>query len=127
MRLDAFDYHLPAALIAQTPLEDRSASRLLVVDRATGGFEHAHFRDLSGHLGAGDGVVVNRSRGIPARLFVRRETGARVELLNGIFATVIEIRDDGILILEQDGTYIRESISPQVRDQVILRVAEPVP
>jgi len=53
--------------------------------------------------------------------------GDRVELLNGIFATVIEIRDDGILILEQDGTYIRESISPQVRDQVILRVAEPVP
>ena len=80
MRLDAFDYHLPASLIAQTPLEDRSASRLLVVDRATGGFEHAHFRDLGGYLGAGDVVVVNRSRVIPARLFVRRKTGARVEL-----------------------------------------------
>jgi S-adenosylmethionine:tRNA ribosyltransferase-isomerase len=80
MRLDAFDYHLPKALIAQTPLEDRSSSRLMVVDRATGAFEHAHFRDLPSYLAPGDLVVLNRSRVMRARLFVRRATGARVEL-----------------------------------------------
>ena len=81
MRLDAFDYHLPKELIAQEPLEDRSSSRLMVVDRATGAFEHAHFRDLPSFLTPGDLVVVNRSRVMRARLFVRRSTGARVELL----------------------------------------------
>ena len=80
MRLDAFDYHLPKALIAQEPLEDRSSSRLMVVDRATGAFEHAYFRDLPSFLTPGDLLVVNRSRVMRARLFVRRATGARVEL-----------------------------------------------
>ena len=80
MRLDAFDYHLPKSLIAQTPLEDRSSSRLMVVDRATGRFEHASFRDLPSFLTPGDLLVVNRSRVMRARLFVRRSTGARVEL-----------------------------------------------
>jgi S-adenosylmethionine:tRNA ribosyltransferase-isomerase len=80
MRLDAFDYHLPKSLVAQEPLEDRSSSRLMVVDRATGGFEHASFRDLPSYLTPGDLLVVNRSRVMRARLFVRRSTGARVEL-----------------------------------------------
>jgi S-adenosylmethionine:tRNA ribosyltransferase-isomerase len=80
MRLDAFDYQLPASLIAQTPLEERSASRLLVVDRASGRVEHSHFRDLSAYLVSGDVIVVNRSRVIPARLFVHRKTGGRIEL-----------------------------------------------
>jgi hypothetical protein len=53
--------------------------------------------------------------------------GDRVELLNGIFATVVEVWDDGLIILEHDGTYVRESISPGMRDQVILRVVEPIP
>ncbi len=53
--------------------------------------------------------------------------GDRVELLNGTFATVVEVWDDGLLILEHDQTYIRESISPGVRDQGILRVVEPSP
>ena len=80
MRLDAFDYHLPRSLIAQSPLEDRTASRLLVVDRATGRFEHATFRDLPQDLTPGDVLVVNRSRVIRARLFVRRPSGGRIEL-----------------------------------------------
>jgi S-adenosylmethionine:tRNA ribosyltransferase-isomerase len=80
MRLDAFDYHLPKALIAQEPLEDRSSSRLMVVDRATSAFEHAFFRDLPSFVTPGDLLVVNRSRVMRARLFVRRATGARVEL-----------------------------------------------
>jgi S-adenosylmethionine:tRNA ribosyltransferase-isomerase len=81
MRLDAFDYHLPKSLIAQTPLEDRASSRLMVVNRATGRFEHATFRDLPSFLTPGDLLVVNRSRVVPARLFVRRSSGGRVELL----------------------------------------------
>lgn len=81
MRLDAFDYDLPKSLISQTPLEDRAASRLMVVDRATGAFEHATFRDLASYLTPGDVLVVNRSRVIPARLFVRRASGGRIEFL----------------------------------------------
>jgi S-adenosylmethionine:tRNA ribosyltransferase-isomerase len=81
MRLDAFDYHLPGSLIAQRPLAERSASRLMVVDRASGRFEHAGFRDLPEFLDPGDVLVVNRSRVIPARLLVRRRSGGRIELL----------------------------------------------
>jgi S-adenosylmethionine:tRNA ribosyltransferase-isomerase len=81
MRLDAFDYHLPKSLLAQVPLEDRAASRLMLVDRETGAFEHATFRDLPSHLTSDDLLVVNRSRVIPARLFVRRPSGGRIELL----------------------------------------------
>ena len=81
MHLDAFDYHLPKALIAQAPLDDRTASRLMVIDRASGAFEHATFRDLASYLTPGDVLVVNRSRVIPARLFVRRSSGGRIELL----------------------------------------------
>jgi len=81
MRLDEFDYHLRKSLIAQTPLDDRAASRLMVVDRATGTFEHATFRDLASYLAPGDVLVVNRSRVIPARLFVRRSSGGHIEFL----------------------------------------------
>jgi S-adenosylmethionine:tRNA ribosyltransferase-isomerase len=81
MRLDAFDYHLPETLIAQRPREDRSGSRLLVVDRSTSAKTHGAFRDIVQILEPGDVLVVNRSRVIPARLFLRRESGGRVELL----------------------------------------------
>ena len=80
MRLDAFDYELPKSLIAQKPAGARSASRLMVIDRATGRREHRAFHELPSYLTAGDVVVANRSRVIPARLFVRRATGGRVEL-----------------------------------------------
>jgi S-adenosylmethionine:tRNA ribosyltransferase-isomerase len=81
MRLDAFDYHLPKPLIAQKPRRDRSGSRMLVVDRVTGERAHERFGDLDQFVEPGDVVVVNRSRVIPARLFVRRQSGGRVELL----------------------------------------------
>ncbi|MFQ5512392.1 MAG: tRNA preQ1(34) S-adenosylmethionine ribosyltransferase-isomerase QueA [Candidatus Krumholzibacteriia bacterium] len=81
MRLDAFDYSLPASLIAQEPLADRPASRLMVVDRGTGGVAHARFGELPRFLDAGDALVLNRSRVIPARLLVRRPSGGRGELL----------------------------------------------
>jgi len=76
-----FDYDLPPQLIAQTPAEPRDSSRLLVVDRATGGLLHRRFRDVVQFLRAGDLLVYNESRVIPARLFARKPTGGRVELL----------------------------------------------
>ena len=72
---DRFDYDLPPALIAQRPAEPRDASRLLVLDRATGGVEHAVFREIGRWLRPGDLLVVNRSRVVPARLAARRRPG----------------------------------------------------
>ncbi|MGC9949268.1 MAG: tRNA preQ1(34) S-adenosylmethionine ribosyltransferase-isomerase QueA [Bryobacteraceae bacterium] len=67
-----FDYKLPQESIAQTPLADRAASRMLVVDRARGSWEDRQFRDLPAFLGAGDCLVLNDSRVFPARLFGHR-------------------------------------------------------
>ena len=75
-----FKFDLPAELIAQTPLEQRSASRLLRL-RRSGGFADAMFRDLPGYLEKGDLLVFNNTRVIPARLFGRKETGGRVEVM----------------------------------------------
>jgi S-adenosylmethionine:tRNA ribosyltransferase-isomerase len=78
----AFDYELPPDLIAQTPIEPRDASRLLVVHRATGTFEHRTFREIGAYLRPGDLLVANRSRVIPARLRGRKApTGGAVEVL----------------------------------------------
>ncbi|HWK80565.1 MAG TPA: tRNA preQ1(34) S-adenosylmethionine ribosyltransferase-isomerase QueA [Thermomicrobiales bacterium] len=76
-----FDYHLPPELIAQEPLADREASRLLVLPRDGRPIEHRVFRDLPDLLDPGDLLVVNDSRVIPARLLGHRETGAEVEIL----------------------------------------------
>jgi len=77
-----FDYHLPEEFIAQTPLERRDASRLLILRRDSETLEHAHFRDLGGFLRPNDILVLNQTRVIPARLFGRKiPTGGRVELL----------------------------------------------
>jgi S-adenosylmethionine:tRNA ribosyltransferase-isomerase len=82
MRLADFDYTLPPELIAQQPASPRDTSRLLVVDRATGSFEHRIFRDIGAYLHAGDVLVVNDTRVIRARLRGRRAgTGGAVELL----------------------------------------------
>jgi S-adenosylmethionine:tRNA ribosyltransferase-isomerase len=76
-----FDYELPPDLIAQTPIEPRQASRLMVVDRPTGEIAHCHFYDLPAFLRSGDLLVHNESRVIPARLFARKPTGGSVEIL----------------------------------------------
>ena len=80
-RLADFDYDLPPEQIAQHPLPDRSASRLLVLDRATGTTRHLHFRDLLELIPPGDFLVLNMSRVIPARLHGKREGGQAAELL----------------------------------------------
>lgn len=76
-----FEYVLPPDRIAQTPLADRSASRLLVLDRGAGTIVHRHFRDLPQLVAPGDVVVLNASRVIPARLHGTRESGAAAEIL----------------------------------------------
>jgi S-adenosylmethionine:tRNA ribosyltransferase-isomerase len=82
MRTSDFDYNLPQELIAQTPIEPRDASRLLVLDRATGHCEHKNFHQIIEHLRPGDVMVFNQSRVIPARLRGRRtDTGGKVEFL----------------------------------------------
>lgn len=82
MDIEAFDYHLPEALIAQTPLKNRDESKLLVLGRQTGDIEHKHFKDVIDYLDKGDTLVLNDTRVMPARLFgLKEETGAKVEML----------------------------------------------
>jgi S-adenosylmethionine:tRNA ribosyltransferase-isomerase len=81
MRLSDFDYQLPAELIAQEPPGDRDASRLLVLHRRSGRIEHRRFSDLPGYLRAGDLLVLNDTKVIPARLFGTFEDGRSVEVL----------------------------------------------
>lgn len=82
MKTSDFDYCLPQELIAQSPIEPRDASRLMVLDRKTGAIEHRTFRDLADYLAAGDVLICNESRVVPARLSGRKvPTGGKVELL----------------------------------------------
>ena len=77
-----FDFHLPEELIAQTPLEKRDASRLLVVDRSSGEFSDQHFDSIIDQLQPGDALVMNNTRVLPARLYGEKPgTGGHVELL----------------------------------------------
>ena len=82
MKTSDFDYDLPEELIAQTPVEPRDHSRLLVYHRATGEIEHKHFYDIIDYLRPGDALVINETRVIPARLLgVKEDTGVPVEVL----------------------------------------------
>ena len=82
VKVEDFDFHLPEELIAQTPLQDRTASRLMVVDPNTGQVEHHQFAHILDELQAGDCLVLNDTRVLPARLMgVKEDTGANIELL----------------------------------------------
>jgi S-adenosylmethionine:tRNA ribosyltransferase-isomerase len=82
LRTSDFDYDLPAEFIAQSPLEQRDGSRLLILDRKTGGTRQAKFTDIGNYLRRGDILVINETRVIPARLFARKlPSGGRVEIL----------------------------------------------
>ena len=130
MKTRDFWYDLPEELIAQTPLEQRDTSRLLVLDRQTGAVSHKHFYDILDYLKPGDCLVMNDSRVLPARLLGHRPTGGAVELLllkdlgdkkweclakpgrklregqevvfgNGeLTATILEVKDDGNRVVE---------------------------
>ena len=130
MKTQDFYYDLPEELIAQTPLEQRDSSRLLVLDKNSGDLQHRHFFDIIDFLRPGDCLVLNNSRVLPARLIGHRPTGGAVEVLllrdlgdkkweclckpgrkmqvgsqvifgNGeLTATVTEIREDGNRVVE---------------------------
>jgi S-adenosylmethionine:tRNA ribosyltransferase-isomerase len=81
LKTSDFDYNLPESSIAQSPAEPRDSSRLLVLHRATSAIDHRIFRDIGDCLNPGDLLVLNQTRVIPARIYARKETGGRVELL----------------------------------------------
>lgn len=81
MKLSDFMYDLPEARIAQTPVEPRDHSRLMVIHRDTGAIEHRHFYDIIDYLNPGDCLVINETKVIPARLYGERPTGGAVEVL----------------------------------------------
>ena len=81
MKTHDFYYDLPQELIAQTPLEQRDSSRLMVLNRQTGEISHRHFHDILGYLNPGDCLVMNDSRVLPARLLGHRPTGGMAEVL----------------------------------------------
>lgn len=82
MKVDWFDFHLPEELIAQTPLADRTSSRLMVLDKKTGDIQHSVFKNIKNYLQAGDCLVLNDTKVLPARLFGEKTgTGAKIEVL----------------------------------------------
>lgn len=97
MKTSDFDYELPEELIAQDPLEDRTSSRLLVLDKNTGERKHTIFHEIIDYLNPGDCIVINNTKVIPARLIgEREETGGKVEVLllkrkeNNIWETLVK-------------------------------------
>ena len=81
MKTDDFDFYLPEELIAQTPLEKRDSSRLLVLDKKTGDISHKHFTDIIDYMEKGDTLVLNDTKVMPARLYgVKEETSAAIEV-----------------------------------------------
>ena len=102
MKTADFAFELPEELIAQKPLPERSASRLLSVDASTAACSHLTFRDLPQLLTAEDLLVFNNTRVIPARLFAQKQTGGRVEIL------IERVRGDGSAL-----AHVRASKSPR--------------
>lgn len=122
MKTSDFTYELPPELIAQTPLERRDASRLLVLDRETGSTEHRHFYDLPEYLRPGDCLVMNDSRVIPARLIGTRPSGGATE--------VVLLRDLGKgrwECLTRPGRKMREGMSVRFGDELTAVVEAVLP
>src|SRR5438093_11110896 len=118
-RLSDFDYVLPPEQIAQHPLADRSASRLLVLDRATGATRHLHFRDLLELIPPGDLLVINTSRVIPARLRGKREGGQDAE-----FLVVRELADRTWLAMAHPGGKLKPGRRVTFGDDSAVEIVE---
>ena len=105
--INDFDYELPQGLIAQTPIEPRDSSRLLVINRADGSLAHRRFHEIGDYLRPGDLLIANQSRVIPARLLGRRsETGGQVEVL--LLAERTDLGSDIWETLVRPGRRLRE-------------------
>lgn len=103
MKVEDFDFYLPEELIAQTPLENRSKSRLMIVDRKSGEIEHSVFENIVEELREGDCLVLNDTRVMPARLFgIKEGTGAHIE----------------VLLLKQEGDFWETLVKPAKRVKV---------
>lgn len=119
MEISLFDYDLPADRIAQQPLAERDASRLLVLDRSTGAIRHHVFRDLPALLDSGDLVVANRSRVFPARLLGLREGGGAAEVM------LVRDHNDGTWdALLRPGRRLRAGARIRIADELAVRVLE---
>jgi S-adenosylmethionine:tRNA ribosyltransferase-isomerase len=118
MKTSDFDYVLPESSIAQTPAEPRDSSRLLVLHRATGEIKHRMFRDIGDYLHPGDLLVLNQTRVIPARIYARKETGGRVELL------LLRLRDELTWEALVGGKGLRVGKSMKVEDGPQVEIVE---
>ena len=114
MQRSDFYFDLPEALIAQFPLEERTASRLLCLERKNGAVQDRHFSDILSLLNSGDLLVFNDTRVIPARLFASKETGGRVEILV-----------ERILGPQHCLAHVRASKSPKPGTFLLLKDAQP--
>jgi S-adenosylmethionine:tRNA ribosyltransferase-isomerase len=117
----AFDYACPSELIAQRPLPDRAASRLLILERASGAIRHAAFRDLPRLFATGDVLVRNTSRVMPARLIGRRENGRDAEVL------LVHAEPDGSwLAMVHPGGKLKAGRTVRFGDDAVAEVVEVV-
>jgi S-adenosylmethionine:tRNA ribosyltransferase-isomerase len=109
VNVEDFDFHLPEELIAQTPLEHRSESRLMVLDKELGSIEHYRFKNIVDFLNEGDCLVLNDTRVLPARLFgQKQDTGANIEVL---------------LLKQEDGDQWETLVKPAKRVRVGTEIA----
>jgi len=129
MRVDDFDFDLPESLIAHYPLPERSASRLLALDRSSGQIGHHYFSDLQTMLEPGDLLVFNDTRVIPARLCGQKVTGGKVEILverlTGEQEALVHLRASkspkagGVIVIASKDKVDKESVSKEVADDHI--------
>lgn len=133
MKTSDFDYILPQERIAQTPVEPRHSSRLMVINRQTEELLHRSFWDVQDYLRAGDLLVINQTRVIPARIFSRKPTGGRVEVL--LLRRVNDLEWEALLggkklspgkrLQLEDGPWL-EIVAELDRARRLIRFAEPV-
>lgn len=115
MRVDEFDFELPKELIAQSPLQERTSSRLMALNKQTGEIAHHRFSDLIEFLRPGDTLILNDTRVIPARLFgVKPDTGAKVE-----FLLLTEKEKDTWEILVKPGKKVRPGMTVSFGDGLL--------
>ncbi|HNW14169.1 MAG TPA: tRNA preQ1(34) S-adenosylmethionine ribosyltransferase-isomerase QueA [Anaerolineaceae bacterium] len=118
MQTADFDYHLPPEYIAQTPIEPRHASRLLVLRRSSATLEDSHFCQLPDFLNPGDLLVINQTKVIPARLHARKTSGGKVELL------LLKQREPGLWEALAGGKGLRKDVRVQLENGPYVDIEE---
>lgn len=118
MQTADFDYHLPPEYIAQTPIEPRHASRLLVLRRSSATLEDSHFYQLPDFLNPGDLLVINQTKVIPARLHARKTSGGKVELL------LLKQREPGLWEALAGGKGLRKGVRVQLENGPYVDIEE---